>query len=327
MSAPGRGENICLNMRDLLSAYLDGETTPEETARVDAHLNTCEACRVVLARYRTIERAIAGEVPGADPAPQDSAVFTDAVMSRIREVADRPTLKAHILKWRTPVVSALAIAATVVLALYLRPRTPEEPIHPVPTTTVPSPQERRETAQIASKPSERRPLTSGGAPTPRTRAQIAEPPVVASAELGQAMGDIAPDETSIQDAKAKPARGGVSFVQDFYATRAAQAITGAAPAKSDSVVPDLRRKADAMRTELVSANETNSVDSLKLLLGDVLARIAERTGEPLDVRAALTFWRQEYAVLAKQSSDSVVQSRVSRLEGILRSAQPKGSFE
>jgi len=151
--------------------------------------------------------------------------------------------------------------------------------------------------------------------------------VVASAELAQERDAIAPDETPVQGAKAKPARGGVSFVQDFYATRSAQSITGAAPAQGDSVVLDLRRKADAVRTELGSTRETYSADSLKLLLGDVLARIAERTGEPIDVRAALTFWREEYTVLAKQSSDSAVQFRISRLEGILRSAPPKDSSE
>ena len=327
MSLPGKGEDICLNMRNLLSAYVDGETTPEETARADAHLRTCEACRVVLARYRTIERAISGEVPGSDHAPQDSAAFAKAVMSRIREAGNRPTIKARILTWRTPIVSALAIAATVVLALYLRPRPQPEPTQPAPAATVLSPHERQEIGETAPQPVKGRPRKSGGALAAPTRAQLAEPPVVASAEPGQGMGEIARDETSVKDATAKPARGGVSFVQDFYATRSAQTITGGATAQSDSVVLDLRRKADRVRTELVSAGETHSMDSLKLLLGNVLARIAETSGEPVDVRAALTFWRDEYAVLAKQSGDSAIQSRISRLEGILRSPRPKGSFE
>lgn len=44
----------CDEIRPLLSAYIDGEASPEETARVQRHLATCDDCRQVLAEYRAI---------------------------------------------------------------------------------------------------------------------------------------------------------------------------------------------------------------------------------------------------------------------------------
>ncbi|HEY0071765.1 MAG TPA: zf-HC2 domain-containing protein [Chloroflexia bacterium] len=44
----------CGEIRPLISAYLDGEVTPEERKTVERHLATCEECRQVLAEYRAI---------------------------------------------------------------------------------------------------------------------------------------------------------------------------------------------------------------------------------------------------------------------------------
>lgn len=44
----------CGEVRALISAYHDGEATPEERKRVESHLATCEDCRTTLAEYRAI---------------------------------------------------------------------------------------------------------------------------------------------------------------------------------------------------------------------------------------------------------------------------------
>lgn len=44
----------CGEIRPLISAFLDGEATPEERRTVERHLATCEECRHVLAEYRAI---------------------------------------------------------------------------------------------------------------------------------------------------------------------------------------------------------------------------------------------------------------------------------
>lgn len=44
----------CGEVRALISAYHDGEATPEERKTVERHLATCEDCRTTLAEYRSI---------------------------------------------------------------------------------------------------------------------------------------------------------------------------------------------------------------------------------------------------------------------------------
>ncbi|HEX8221320.1 MAG TPA: zf-HC2 domain-containing protein [Chloroflexia bacterium] len=58
----------CGEIRPLISAFLDGEATPEEQRSVERHLATCEECRHVLAEYRAIGsdlRALPVPVPPA----------------------------------------------------------------------------------------------------------------------------------------------------------------------------------------------------------------------------------------------------------------------
>src|SRR5438552_1440728 len=58
----------CTDIRPLLSAYYDGDGTPEEHARVESHLAGCEDCRRALAEYRAIGgdlRALPLPVPPA----------------------------------------------------------------------------------------------------------------------------------------------------------------------------------------------------------------------------------------------------------------------
>src|SRR2546423_1119220 len=44
----------CNDIRPLLSAYYDGEATPDELSRVEGHMAGCEDCRHALAEYRAI---------------------------------------------------------------------------------------------------------------------------------------------------------------------------------------------------------------------------------------------------------------------------------
>src|SRR2546421_13090543 len=57
----------CERMRPLLSGYHDDALSPEERARVRAHLSTCAACGAVLtayeATYATLQRVVAPVPP------------------------------------------------------------------------------------------------------------------------------------------------------------------------------------------------------------------------------------------------------------------------
>lgn len=49
-----RRMTTCKEMECLLSVYIDGETTDEETRMVDAHLHQCDACRATMTEFSTL---------------------------------------------------------------------------------------------------------------------------------------------------------------------------------------------------------------------------------------------------------------------------------
>jgi anti-sigma factor RsiW len=48
----------CPHIESLLPAYVDGELTPEERGRVDAHVGECEECRQALAFFVGLEETL-----------------------------------------------------------------------------------------------------------------------------------------------------------------------------------------------------------------------------------------------------------------------------
>src|SRR3954451_23418036 len=63
--------------RALLSAYLDGEITPEERSVVEQHLAGCAECRTVLADYRRIGMNVREMPRPAPPRTLRSGVWND----------------------------------------------------------------------------------------------------------------------------------------------------------------------------------------------------------------------------------------------------------
>ena len=52
----------CIELVELLTDYLEGALPADEAAAVDAHLETCAACRTYLAQMRATIQAL-GSVP------------------------------------------------------------------------------------------------------------------------------------------------------------------------------------------------------------------------------------------------------------------------
>ncbi len=52
----------CIELVELLTDYLEGALPADEVAAVDAHLETCSACRTYLAQMRATIQAL-GAVP------------------------------------------------------------------------------------------------------------------------------------------------------------------------------------------------------------------------------------------------------------------------
>jgi anti-sigma factor RsiW len=90
----------CLEVRDSLSAWLDGELAPEVRALVDRHLQGCAGCRRELAQLEALEEAL-GALPVMAPAG-----LPDQVLSRLR----RPRRQW----WQS-----LALAASLILGIFL----------------------------------------------------------------------------------------------------------------------------------------------------------------------------------------------------------------
>lgn len=103
---------MCKNeqMLILLSGHLDGCNTPEEEARLEAHLAQCPDCRTTLEEYRR------GDALLASLRQQAPADFTANVMRAV-EAEPRKVVQAPKRKWHFGYATAVAaIAAVVILA-------------------------------------------------------------------------------------------------------------------------------------------------------------------------------------------------------------------
>jgi anti-sigma factor (TIGR02949 family) len=90
----------CLEVRDRLSAWLDGELAPEARTRLDRHLERCADCRRELAQLAVLDEAL-GALPLTAPAG-----LPERVLSRLR----RPRRQW----WQS-----LALAASLILGIFL----------------------------------------------------------------------------------------------------------------------------------------------------------------------------------------------------------------
>ena len=103
----------CEQMTLLISAWLDGETAPQEEKQLMEHLDRCAPCRELLEQLQTL-RASFSELEEI-PAPED---FADRVMERVR-AESKPQPKVVPL-FRRPHVRALTgLAACAVLCVGL----------------------------------------------------------------------------------------------------------------------------------------------------------------------------------------------------------------
>ena len=68
----------CRELRPLLSAYMDNELTASELRAVQAHIDTCAECAVVLAEYRQVRSAMRSLAQPVPPAELRAAVFAKA---------------------------------------------------------------------------------------------------------------------------------------------------------------------------------------------------------------------------------------------------------
>jgi len=105
----------------LLSAYLDGELSPQDAAGVQEHLLDCAACREAYERLRTT-KALLGELPPAEPPAEFWAALRAPQAPPRRRTAGRAPAAPDVSIWRgltivrRPAWALAAILLVVALA-------------------------------------------------------------------------------------------------------------------------------------------------------------------------------------------------------------------
>ena len=99
----------CETFAALLDPFVDGELSPDEMARVQAHLDACPACRA----YVDDALAIRAAFPDAEDTPVPDG-FSESVMARIR--AETVSQKRKNRPWLKALASLAACCAIVLLA-------------------------------------------------------------------------------------------------------------------------------------------------------------------------------------------------------------------
>lgn len=101
----------CGSLKELISVYVDGESSPEESRRAEEHLDLCPEC----ARNAKLLRALGAAAVRTET--QVSAGFRDRLFARMEEeglLRRRRSLFAFSLRW-----AGLPLAAAAALGLFL----------------------------------------------------------------------------------------------------------------------------------------------------------------------------------------------------------------
>ncbi len=175
----------CAKIQPRLTAYLDGELADEHGSVVRGHLRECAACREV-ARDEAALRDGLRELPPVDPPPQMwagiQAQLAAAEVADARKPAWRRALARLAPSQWVPslpqLAGASALAATAVVALYLRTHHPIDEAGPVAVAP---------TASTAPPAPAKAALPAGGDVTAELQAE----PARVTASYAQAVDELA----------------------------------------------------------------------------------------------------------------------------------------
>ena len=171
---------------ELISASLTGDLTDVERERLDAHLDSCAACRATLAAFADQRRIVAGLRHVAPPG---------YLGARVRTGVERGAF-ATLPWWRRPAVlfagvgGSLAAVAGVLLAMVLLNGSPDAEVgdatpSPTITTALPSPSEEPQKTLppiLPTPPPDASPVGSSAPPPPSVEPSPTTTPVPPSPE-------------------------------------------------------------------------------------------------------------------------------------------------
>jgi hypothetical protein len=326
--------NRCFALGDLLSAYVDGEVTASERARVEEHLHSCKSCRRNYVQIGAVSALVARAATDDAPAESYWTGMNRRIMSRISALPRFTPIATRILKWRVPAYTSLAVAATILVALFLSKNQPsQQPVGQPPALAAVAPSGKDDTPQIAAAAQEeveerRRSV----------RASVSEPAIARDGAGGApqpveiawaADAQPAPTSAQFEQLREKPARGGIELLQSVATAnlKAQGVLRGATTRSEDPVVTDLRAMELSLRRRLENAADTSEAAKVRPDLAETLFNIANHTAQPADVTDALDFWRPNYDALAASFGDSLAATRLRRLEALVQSNSKRDSSE
>lgn len=140
----------CDLMCERLAAYLEGDLAPEEQAAADAHLESCAACRAVLAELRTIV-AQAASLPPLNPPRDLWAGIESRIGTRVTPLGAPSARRAARRPWPLAIAAAALIALTAGTTYLLTARSSATPASTVATVTQP-PVQTRDSADTTTRP-------------------------------------------------------------------------------------------------------------------------------------------------------------------------------
>lgn len=202
----------CEDFAALLDPYIDGELSPEETARVREHLRSCDGCRAYVQAALTMRDAF--------PEAEDTEVpegFAEGVMAAIR--ADAAPRKRRRPRWQKTLLPLAACCAVVILAVSGLPRSTD--------TAVRDTAEPRVAAEEAGEPAEAE--MSGEEDASIADAQAEETPPVAAATEGETASAAPAPETDPVPASSEPAYDPAAKSASAPETENGEAAAGAGP--------------------------------------------------------------------------------------------------
>ena len=106
----------CEEIRELLSAYQDGETTDAETALVREHISSCAGCQRILKEYSALDEGLR-----LMPSLEEPKDFNEKLLVRLDSGIHRHRLLSF-TKYAAAAGLMITIAASVLI--YRAPETP-----------------------------------------------------------------------------------------------------------------------------------------------------------------------------------------------------------
>jgi hypothetical protein len=245
----------CKEIKNDLSAYVDGELTATHKAEIDAHLNGCSQCQARVAELRKLAEGVAA-LPQVQPAPQ----FLGDVKEKLRAGEPERGRWTDVLFrpfWLKVPVEALALIAIALTILTLtQPRSK----HNAPQLAA---QKKAKPAKIAAAES----YESAQAMTPPPAPSVASPAQRADNSLTERGAAAEAGRPATEFAKQAPAENLGDYRREFDAGAVASVTPMQAPpapkAPSTIVVSASDYRQTKLRAERIAAELGGSVLSRK----------------------------------------------------------------